>query len=111
MTTPSPELRPARPHVAIDPAMQFGRPHVRDVAVEAITGLFAAGETVTVVRGEYGLTREDFLVACWYAGLYGTRSERKWLGAWAVFAGKLMWHGHWSEVSDPPEKPPGKGRR
>jgi hypothetical protein len=78
---------------------------VKGAPVETIAELYAAGEPVETIADEHGLTRDDVLVALWHTGTYGTRTEKAWLGTWAVFAGKLMWHGHWGEVEDPPAKP------
>lgn len=62
--------------------------------------------------------RETVLVACWYAGLYGTvdpyidrppgngrtRFDRTWIKRWRAWAdefGGLMWLGRWDEIPDP----------
>lgn len=57
------------PHIAIDPAVQFGKPIIvgTRVPVEIIVGHVAAGDTIEHVMQEYRLTREDVLAALRYA--------------------------------------------
>lgn len=42
---------------------------------------------------DYALTREELLVACWWAGTYGPRTMKKALGEWAARAGHHLWYG------------------
>lgn len=50
----------------------------------------------------YGLTREQCLVACWWAGVYSQRRAlRKWFEDWAFLAGRHLWHSC-IQVPDPP---------
>jgi uncharacterized protein (DUF433 family) len=93
------------PHVAVNPAMRFGRPNVRGVSYYALVDLIGAGEDIDVIADDFGMTRGDVLVACWYADLYGTRTEKTWLKEWAEASGVLMWRGNWDAVTDPPAKP------
>ena len=41
---------------------------------------------------DFILTREELLVACWWAGLWGPRKFRKLWGKWAELAGNHLWH-------------------
>ena len=99
-----------RPHVRTDPAQRFGQPHVKGISVDAITCMLLAGESLTTVADEYGLTRADVLVACWHQGLYGTpRWRRMWRG-WAKTAGEAMWDTRtvdYDAIPDPPVPAPG----
>lgn len=99
-----------RPQVVVDPQMRFGAPNVRGVSYHVLTDAVAAGEDVDSVAAEYDITRNDVLVACWYAGLYGTRTEQTWLKVWALEWHPLMWRGEWDAVEDPPVKPK-RGKR
>jgi hypothetical protein len=110
-THPVPELRAPRsdrPHVRVDPAQRFGYPNVGGVSVDAI-GYMVLNEGVEVAADEYGIRREDVLVACWFLGLYGPprRFRRLWR-AWAEAAGVELWHGdpgRYTEIPDPPDEP------
>lgn len=52
---------------------------------------------------DYEVSREELLVACWWAGLYGPRSLRKAFGKWAEVAGWRLWYGC-IQIADPPLK-------
>ena len=95
------------PHVEIDPSMRFGRPHIRGIPVDSIGGMLAAGESVATVADEYGMTRGEVLVACWYLGLYGTRRWKRLLRDWANPAGEQMWHCNTVNYDDVPDPPLG----
>lgn len=43
-------------------------------------------------REDYMLTREEVLVACWWAGTYGPHKFRKVWGEWAKIAGHHLWY-------------------
>lgn len=75
---PAPTDRPA---VEISPSMRFGRPHIKGISTEAITGMLMAGESPETVCYEYSLTRHELLVACWFEGTHG-ECRKKW-GKWA----------------------------
>lgn len=69
--------------------------------------MLLAGEDLEVVADEYGLTRGDVLVACWYLGLYGTRRHRRLWKAWATAAHEQMWHAvDYDRIPDPPIRDP-----
>lgn len=45
------------------------------------------------VMREWELTREECLVACWWAGLWGPLRLRRALGDWAATASLHLWYG------------------
>jgi uncharacterized protein (DUF433 family) len=90
-----------RPHVRIEPAMRFGQPAFHGVSVDAIAGMVYAERGLDVVAGEYGLTRAQVIVACWYVGTYGDRRWRRRWGAWSKSVHGELWHCHY-DVPDPP---------
>lgn len=92
-----------RPRVVTEPCMKFGRPNVLGIAVETITELVAAGDDVAAAAGEFGMRREDVLVACWWDATYGPKKRRRVWGAWAKANWSAMWHSDWASVTDPPE--------
>lgn len=57
------------PQIAVDPAVQFGKPVISGtrVPVEIIIGHIAAGDTLEKVMKEYDLTRGQILAALKYA--------------------------------------------
>lgn len=95
-----------RPHVRTDPAQRFGQPAVKGISVEAIGSMVIAEQNVTTVADEYGLTRGDILVACWWLGLYGSKSWRRLWRDWANgTAGPAMWRAatvNYDDIPDPP---------
>lgn len=102
----------SRPHIVIDPAQRFGQPNVGGVSVDAVVGMVWA-EGADAAADEYGLRREDVLVACWYAGQYGlpgrnftaTRTWRERLGGWAESVTHTLWRCQYDAVPDPPSQP------
>lgn len=97
-----------QPHVRVQPGVRFGYPHIRGIPTDAIAGMVWAGEDLAVVGDEYGLTRGEVLVACWFEGTHGRpRSgfRRAWRG-WAFDVGKQMWRPivDYTAVPGPPTK-------
>lgn len=97
------------PRVLVDPAMRFGRPHVKGIPVDAIVEQLSVGGSVDAVAQEFDLTRADVLVAAWYIGLFGLpESPRIWrraLREWARDAGQAMWNTSecdYAAIPDPP---------
>lgn len=41
----------------------------------------------------YDVTAAEQIMACWWAGLYGSRKWKKRLGTWAEVAGQHLWYG------------------
>ena len=89
--------------------MCWGSPHVRYIPVHILAGQVRAGLGLETIRADYGLTRADVLVACWYAARYGTggsaadtrRWRQRW-GAWADTAAPYGSRGRWDDAEDPP---------
>lgn len=84
-----------RPHLTIDPAVQFGRPCIPEtrVTAEAVAGCVAAGDSVDDVAHDYGVSRESVILACWWYA-----NEPKGRGKWdrAVLAAWGADHVEWS---------------
>lgn len=109
--------------VTIHPAMRSGRPTVNGFSVHfAVEGVWLEG--VAAVMGEYGLTREQVLCACWYAAVYevvdvttgdghGGLALRRYRGGgvwrrrwaqWALVNHDAMYRLAWDDVPDPPSE-------
>ena len=80
-----------RPVITIDPGMCFGAPQIHGITTEAVAGMVRAGEDFATVAEDYGLSRHEVVLACWYEGTAGLyRLEwRSWthrvfrqLGGW-----------------------------
>lgn len=81
--------KPDRPYIVLDPAQNFGHPAIARTRVQIahIIDWLESGDPVAVVQDEYGLTREDLLVACWFEARYGTGAHPRddwldWLEDW-----------------------------
>lgn len=86
----------SRPHVSVDPGINFGSPSVAGISTEVIAGMVWADEDPAVVAADYGITRHEVLLACWWEGWQGIyRAE--WAGWVRQVAAKL---GGW-EPFDP----------
>lgn len=92
-----------RPVVTTDPAVRFGYPTMRGVPVEAIAEHVWEGSSLDSIAEDFGLTREQVLVACWYQGIHGTRAWRQRWKSWATEAHKELWHSRY-DVPDPPSR-------
>ena len=90
--------------VVHDPAVRSGAPTIENHGLEAE---FMARRVlkfgVASEMEDYELTREEVLVACWWAGAYGSRRLRKALGEWARIAGWHLWY-RCISIPDPPRK-------
>ena len=96
-----------QPHVRIEPAVRFGYPHVGGVPTDAVAGMVWAGETVSAAADDFGLSRAQALVACWFECRHGRprSSYRKAWRQWADDAGQAVWSGvDWDQVPDPPSR-------
>jgi Uncharacterized conserved protein len=71
------------PTITVDPRIAFGEPCIGTppTRVADLAGMVAAGETVDTTAGEYGRTRHEVLLACWWEATHG-RYRQQW-GAWA----------------------------
>lgn len=92
------------PVITIDPAVRFGRPHIGGISCEALAGMVAAGEDAAVVADEYGRSRGEVLLACWWIGMDGPPERRKRWQAWAEDAHQRLARGEYDEIEDPPDK-------
>lgn len=55
-------------HISIHPGYQFGQPVIAGTRVptSSLAGCVFAGDPVDTVADDYGATREEVLLACWY---------------------------------------------
>ena len=102
-TTPK---KGANVHVVYDPAIQIhGCPTIMGHGISA--QMMAVRVLKFGLKSEmenYDLTREELLVACWWAGLFGPRRLKQALGEWAEVAGAHLWH-RCVAIPDPPQAP------
>lgn len=94
-----------RPLITTDPAVNFGRPMVGSAPVEAVCSRIWAGEPLAEVAADYGISREQVLVAAWFLGTYGRTAA--WQKRWRVWAGTFAWSlatGRYDAIPDPPTK-------
>lgn len=78
------------PAVHFDPRYGFGRGQIRGVSTDAIAGMLFAGETAEQVCDDYGITRHELLVACWFEGAHGSDEERLHAG-WRQWADEVAY--------------------
>lgn len=78
-----------RPHIILDPAQNFGQPFIASTGVKVadILSVLDAGENIRVVIDEYGVSRADILICCWFEAWYGTGAHPRdewldWLEEW-----------------------------
>lgn len=90
------------PVITIDPAVRFGRPHIGGISCEALAGMVAAGEDAAVVADEYGRSRGEVLLACWWIGMDGPPKWQKRWRSWAEGAHQRLACGEYEKVEDPP---------
>lgn len=101
--------------ITFSPGMRSGCPTIGGTRLPLVTvlhGLWHGG--VEYTREGWGPSREQCLVAAWFAGIYGidtqpTRKGRRrggvWrqrFGAWAQEHYGAMWAGEFDKVPDPP---------
>lgn len=101
-----PEGDRTRPVITIDPAKCFGSPHIRGTSTEVVASAVMAGEDFAAVADEYGLTRHEVILACWYEG--STTYRREWR-SWTLAVAPAL--GGWKSF-DPEavDEPPAMGR-
>lgn len=96
------------PRVYVEPSVRFGYPHINGVSTDAIAGMVWAGESVAVVADDYGMTRAEVLVACWFEARHGPSSTyRSAWKPWAEAAGQAMWNTRtvdYDAIPDPPSR-------
>lgn len=97
-----------RPSVEFTPCMRFGEAHIRGISVDAIVSAHWVGDDA---ESDYGLSRAEVLVACWYAARHGTRVWRKRWGPWLAANNSendvRLWREDY-EVELPPTREDGK---
>ena len=93
--------------ISIDPAIQGGSPclnHTR-LPYDCLTGVYWHHGEVEVFLSYPESTKDDLLTALWYAGRYGTRTERKRFGEWANGnGGDHLWSKQYKLENMPPTK-------
>lgn len=88
--------RGAGVRIVFDPGIQMpGTPTIEGhrISAEQVAGIvtYYGGLDNSEIKA-YGITREEQIAACWWAGLWGPRRYRKLLGAWAEQAGRHLWY-------------------
>lgn len=101
-----------RPVVSVDPAVAWGRPHIKGIHTEAIAGLYWAEDgDEQAVMADYGLTRHELAVALWHEATHGV--ARKRYPGWAEWAERVAYPrlAGWEKPLDigTLPLPPGKG--
>lgn len=104
------------PAIVTEPGVLYGEPHIAGSRVSAMQiavqwwNRFEDGG-IADLAALYVLQSADIIVACWWAGTYGTRTWKRRYGAWAVAVHPQIWRGDYT-VEAPPqcERPaPGQG--
>lgn len=113
--------------IRINPAVLSGTPCLAGTRIPVyIVTDFVFHHGVDEACTMWDLSRAQVLVACWYAGAYGTLTlwdircdddqrapgtyrddpvDEEWLTRWRTWAFEVsspLWHGHADEVTDPP---------
>lgn len=113
MTAPVPPAEPNTPDAVflrVEPGMRFGAPHINGVSAEAVAGPIAGGDPVEATGEDFGLTRPQVLLCCWFMAVYGTRlaEDPLWDAVWGPWLNehyRAMASGDWGQVPDPPAFP------
>ena len=106
--------KPKRGHRAVvvfDPTIQMpGCPTINGhrLGADFIASQVWFSGIVEALRS-YELSREELLVACWWAGSFGSRRMRKAFGEWATVAGHHLWY-RCINIAEPPRKEPEEKR-
>ncbi|TMR13795.1 DUF433 domain-containing protein [Nonomuraea turkmeniaca] len=97
-----------RPRIVADPAVNFGKPTIEasGVSVAVIISAYLAGDRPQVLYDEYGISRGDLLICCWWVARYAKqkRAWRQWLNTWEP----VLWRaqpGAYEQVPLPPRRP------
>ena len=90
--------------IVYDPAIQMpGTPTIQDRRIAAVSmaeAVMVEPHGVADVMRGWRLSREEVLVACWWAGRFGPRRFRVWR-QWAEDAGSHLWY-RCINIPDPP---------
>lgn len=90
-----------RPVVTVDPAVNFGEPSVRGIAVDVIAAQVWAGEDLDQVADDYHLSRPEAILACWHVARHARRLWRLRWEAWLKTVESDLWHGRCDVVAPP----------
>lgn len=109
-----------RGQLTITPGVASGSPCIGSTgtAAWAVTGCIWAGDSVDSIAEDYGVSREDVLVACWFVATYGVDSAwwtgttfrrtgavwRKRWGQWAAENSVNFWRHQYDAIPDPPSR-------
>lgn len=88
-----------RPSVEFTPCMRFGEAHIRGISVDAIVSAHWVGDDAAE---EYGLSRAEVLVACWYAARHGS-ARRRWKDWLTAAVEERLWREDY-EMDLPPTR-------
>lgn len=94
-------------YVVVNPRQNFGKPSLARtrVPVWAIIAPYLVGETEENLIAEYGITREDILVACWYQARYEAATVPEPWQDWLYDNEGRMWtNDDWTEIPLPAQK-------
>jgi uncharacterized protein (DUF433 family) len=103
--------------VTFHPGMRSGEPTIGGTRLALWFILPVVwSDGVQSAMGLWQLTREQVLVACWFAGTYGVEGfdskrrrvtgrfwQKRW-GGWALEHHGAMWAGKFDKVPDPPDR-------
>lgn len=94
-----------RPVIHIDPGIRGGRPAIAGVSCEAYAERVHAGESLDEVADDYGVTREQVLLACWWIATM--ERQPRWAKAWENWGGQAhlsLWRGMYDGIEGPPDR-------
>jgi len=93
-----------RPLITTDPAVNHGQPMIGPAPVDQVCARIWAGEPLAQVAADYHISREQALVACWYAATHDRRGWRQLWANWAATNQRLLALGHYDAIPHPPTK-------
>lgn len=109
------DTRPDFRGITFHPGMRSGAPTISGIRIPIETVLYVIWlDGLEAAMHSWDLTREQVLVAAWFAGTYGIDDTptpagrnrggvwRKRYGQWAQSWSGQMWSGNFERVPDPP---------
>ena len=97
-----------RYYVTIDPGLMCGEPtinHHRITAREIAATWWGTDYSLEFIEANWpGINRVAVLVACWYMGIYGTRTWKKRWKDWLLIADGKLWEDNYGACPLPPRK-------
>jgi uncharacterized protein (DUF433 family) len=95
-----------RPLITTDPAVNHGQPMVGPAPVDQVCSRIWAGEPLADVAADYGISREQVLVACWHQARHGTQAWRGRWRRWLDDSEAFLWltNPPYDAIPDPPTK-------